>query len=62
MFFSFEFNEVQDDVRYILQQYFQDYTHIKWDEPILRQTKYLQQQNILELYDHRSCNTLHESA
>lgn len=58
MFFSFKFNEVQADVQYILQQHFSFSPDLHLDEPILRQTKYVQQQKILELYGHRACNTL----
>jgi len=47
MFFSFEFNEVQDDVRHILQQHFSFSLDICLAEPILRQTKYVQQQKNL---------------
>lgn len=57
-FFSFKFNEVQADVQYILQQHFSFSPDLHLDEPILRQTKYVQQQKILELYGHRACNTL----
>ena len=56
MFFSFEFNEVQDDVRHILQQHFSFSLDISLVEPILRQTKYVQQQKILVLYGHRACD------
>lgn len=56
MFFSFEFNEVQDDVRYILRQHFPLSTDIRLVEPVLRQTKHAQQQKILALYEHRACN------
>jgi len=58
MFFSFEFNEVQADVQHILQQYFSLCSDLPLDEQILRQTKYVQQQKILELYGHRVCNTI----
>jgi len=56
MFFSFEFNEVQDDVQHILQQHFSFSKDISLVEPILRQTKYVQQQKILVLYGHRACD------
>ena len=56
MFFSFDFNEVQDDVRHILQQHFSFSLDINLVEPILRQTQYVQQQKILALYGHRACD------
>ena len=56
MFFSFEFDEVQDDVRHILRQYFPLSADITLVEPVLRQTKHAQQQKILALYGHRACN------
>jgi len=56
MFFSFEFNEVQDDVRHILLQHFPLSADIRLSEPVLRQTKHAQQQKILALYGHRACN------
>lgn len=56
MFFSFEFDEVQDDVRHILRQHFPFSADIHLDEPVLRQTKHAQQQKILVLYGHRACN------
>src|SRR5665648_298884 len=58
MFFSFEFNEVHDDVRHILQQHFSFSPDIQWIEPVLRQTKHPQQQKILALYGYRTCNAL----
>jgi TnpA family transposase len=56
MFFSFEFNEVQGDIRHILQQYFPLSADIHIIEPVLRQTKHGQQQKILALYGYRPCN------
>ncbi len=56
MFFSFEFNEVQDDIRHILQQHFPLSNDIHMAEPVLRQTKHAQQQKILALYGYRACN------
>ena len=58
MFFSFEFNEAQDDVRYILRQHFPLSADIRLVEPVLRQTKHAQQQKILALYGHRACNSV----
>ncbi len=55
MFFSFAFNEVQDDIRYILQQHFSLVSDIRWQAPILRQTRHAQQQKILALYGYRAC-------
>lgn len=36
MFFSFAFNEVQDDIRHILQQHFSFASDIRWNAPVLR--------------------------
>lgn len=57
MFFSFEFNEVQSDIRYILKQHFPLSIDIHIAGPVLRQTKHSQQQKILDLYGYRACNT-----
>jgi TnpA family transposase len=56
MFFSFEFNAVQTDFRYILRQHFPLSANFSWTEPVLRQTKHVQQQKILALYGYRACN------
>jgi TnpA family transposase len=56
MFFSFEFSEVQDDIRQILRQHFPLSAEINMAEPVLRQTKHAQQQKFLALYGHRACN------
>ncbi len=55
MFFSFALHEVQDDIRYILQQHFSLVSEIRWQAPILRQTRHAQQQKILALYGYRTC-------
>ncbi len=55
MFFTFELHEVQDDIRYILQQHFSLVSEIRWQAPILRQTRHAQQQKILALYGYRAC-------
>lgn len=56
MFFHFEFKEVHEDVQHILQQHFSFSKDILLIEPILRQTRSDQQQQILTLYGHRACN------
>ncbi len=56
MFFSFEFNEVQDDIQHILQQHFPLSSGFDMAEPVIRQTKHAQQQKILTLYGYRACN------
>ncbi len=55
MFFSFALHEVPDDIRYILQQHFSLVSEIRWQAPILRQTRHAQQQKILALYGYRTC-------
>jgi Domain of unknown function (DUF4158) len=56
MFFSFEFNDVHNDIQYILRQHFPLCVDIPMAGPVLRQTKHSQQQKILELYGYRACN------
>ena len=54
LFFTFEFNEVKEDVHYILGQYF---PHAKMDNlsAVNKRTRLRQQRLILELYNYRNC-------
>jgi len=58
MFFSFEFNDVRDDVRYIMRQYYSLSGNANLTEPVLRQTRHAQQQKILALYGYHTCNAV----
>jgi len=56
MFFAFEFNDVSEDVRHILQQHYPRFLDREPTAPILKQTRHTQQQRILSLYGYRACN------
>lgn len=62
MFFSFEFNDVKDDIRHILRQHFPLSADTQMVEPVLRQTKHAQQQKILDLYGYRACNVVERAS
>lgn len=57
LFFSFEFDDVREDVRHILQQHYPLYQDAELREPILRKTRHAQQRKILTLYSYRACGT-----
>ena len=56
MFFTFEFDEVEDDVRHILQQHFPLYRGKRPVEAVAKQSRTMQQQRILGLYGYRTCD------
>ncbi|MGP6192138.1 MAG: Tn3 family transposase [Vulcanimicrobiaceae bacterium] len=56
MFFSFEFDDVRDDVRYIVQEHYLRFRDHELNAPILKQARHAQQRRILELYGYRACD------
>ena len=56
LFFSFEFDEVQEDVRHVLQRHYDRSDDAALIAPSLKQTRYGQQRKILDLYGYRGCN------
>lgn len=56
LFFAFEFDDVQEDVRHILRQYYPQFHDAELAVPSLKQTRHTQQRKILELYGYRACD------
>ena len=56
LFFSFEFDEVREDVRHVLQQYYPRSHDSELAAPSLKQTRHTQQRKILDLYGYRACS------
>ena len=56
LFFTFEFEGVENDVQHILQQHFPRYCDVRLAEPIPKQSRITQQQHILTLYGYRACD------
>ena len=56
LFFAFELDDVQEDVRYILQQHYPGFHDAELTVPSLKQTRHTQQRKILDLYGYRACN------
>ena len=65
LFFSFEIDEVVDDVKHVLQQHYPQYHDAALKSAIVKQTRHAQQRKLLELYDYmrrcRACSTGCES-
>jgi hypothetical protein len=55
LFFSFEFEEVQEDVRHVLQRHYYRSDDTPLVAPSLKQTRYGQQRKILDLCGYRAC-------
>ena len=55
LFFSFEFEEVQEDVRHVLQRHYHRSDDAALVVPSLKQTRYGQQRKILDLCGYRAC-------
>jgi hypothetical protein len=55
MFFSFEFEDVREDARHILQQYYPRAAAAELSASTLKQTRHTQQRKILGLYGYRAC-------
>ena len=56
MFFSFEFDEVREDVWHVLRQHYPPHHDDGLRAPILKQTRHAQQRKILTLYGYRACD------
>src|SRR4029077_6484193 len=50
LFFSFEIDEVADDVKHVLQQHYPQYHDAALKSTIVKQTRHAQQRKLLELY------------
>ena len=55
LFFSFEIDEVADDVKHVLQQHYPQYHDAALKSAIVKQTRHAQQRKLLELYGYRAC-------
>jgi hypothetical protein len=55
LFFSFEIDEVADDVKHVLQQHYPQYHDTALKSAIVKQTRYAQQRKLLELYAYHAC-------
>ena len=55
LFFSFEIDEVADDVKHVLQQHYPQYHDAALKSAIVKQTRHAQQRKLLELYDYHAC-------
>jgi hypothetical protein len=55
LFFSFEIDEVADDVKHVLQQHYPQYHDAALKSAIVKQTRHAQQHKLLELYGYRAC-------
>jgi len=62
LFFAFEFDDVPEDVRHILQQHYPQFHDVELAAPSLKQTRYTQQRKILELYSYRACHAEERTA
>lgn len=56
LFFNFEFDDVREDVRHTLQQYYPRHLDAELNTPKLKQTRHSQQRKILDLYGYHACN------
>ena len=55
LFFSFEIDEVADDVKHVLQQHYPQYHDAALKSTIVKQTRHAQQRKLLELFDYHAC-------
>jgi hypothetical protein len=55
LFFTFELDEVQDDARHVLRQYYPHFQDAEVGARSLKQTRHAQQRKILDLYGYRAC-------
>jgi hypothetical protein len=62
LFFAFEFSDVREDVRHVLQQYYPRSHDAELAAPSLKQTRHAQQRKILDLYGYRACNAKERAA
>jgi len=62
MFFTFEFPQVREDVLHVLQHHYPLHQGKELTAPVLKQTRYNQQQKLLALYDYRLCDAAERAA
>jgi len=56
LFYAFEFDDVKEDMRHILQQHYPHIHNTELIVPNLKQTRHAQQRKILDLYGYQACN------
>jgi len=56
LFFVFEFDDVQEDVRHVLQRHYPGFHDTKLTTPSLNQIRHTQQRKILDLYGFQACH------
>jgi TnpA family transposase len=56
LFFVFEFDDVREDVRHVLQRHYPGFHDTELTAPSLKQTRHSQQRKILDLYGFQACN------
>jgi len=54
-FFSFEIDEVANDVKHVLQEHYPQFHDVPLKSAVFKQTRHTQQRKLLELYDYRAC-------
>lgn len=62
MFFPFAFDDVREDVGYVLRQHYPLLHDCDLNAPILKQTRHAQQQKILAMYGYRACDGAERAA
>ncbi|MGO8733179.1 MAG: DUF4158 domain-containing protein [Terriglobia bacterium] len=62
LFFSFEFDDVREDARHVLRQYYSSSNDFEFAAPNLKQTRHAQQKKILALYGYRACSSKERAA
>ena len=62
LFFSFDFDDVQADVRHVLEHHYAGFDDAELAAPSLKQTRHAQQRKILDLYGYRACDAKERAA
>ncbi len=62
LFFAFDFDEVQPDVRHILDHHYADGGEAAVSGPVVKQTRHAQQKKILQLYGSHACGSRERAA
>jgi hypothetical protein len=62
LFFAFDFDDVAEDVRHVLQQNYPHFDNAELAAASLKQTRHAQQRKILDLYGYRACNAKERAA
>jgi hypothetical protein len=57
LFFAFDFDEVQPDVRHIMDHHYADGGESAISGPVVKQTRHAQQKKILQLYGSHACGS-----